>query len=121
MTDSSDEEHGPAKPSQLPRVTRALRARGRMWLRQQRQRHGALMRVKYLVAVVLPCWAALAGACGSDRDGKLALGATCSATSDCSPGLTCAFGLCHSQCRDTKSCPGGERCVSSGVASVCLL
>lgn len=62
----------------------------------------------------------LASGCSSDE----ARGGTvsgCTLNTDCSSNLVCTFGRCHVECRGTKDCPPGLRCVSTNDANVCQL
>lgn len=81
-----------------------------------------------LVAVLVgvATLAALPLACSSDdpqrrRLAKLAGG--CALNSDCEAPLVCAFELCHEQCRETRDCPDGQRCVRTDdpFINVCQL
>jgi hypothetical protein len=49
------------------------------------------------------------------------LNPACALNSDCDSPLVCVFSLCHNQCVQSRDCPDGERCVSSGQYNVCLL
>src|SRR6185436_17824084 len=53
--------------------------------------------------------------CGSSDEpggaGTLAEG--CLINTDCTNPLVCAFRRCHTECKDTRDCPAGQRCVAS--------
>ena len=53
---------------------------------------------------------------------KTALGDACVLNSDCQSPFVCAFRLCHVQCKTSRDCPSGARCVTSDRPSnVCQL
>ena len=50
-----------------------------------------------------------------------ALGGSCSRASDCAAPLACAFGRCRPECRQSRDCPPGSRCIVSGSGAACTL
>jgi len=74
----------------------------------------------WLLALSLPVVGA--AHCGSSGGvATVALAQECSINSDCDSPLVCAFGRCHAACAESRDCPLGERCVSSGAQGVCEL
>lgn len=72
-----------------------------------------------LVVSLVSSMAVLVG-CGGKSKPKP--GAACMFNSECQDPLACTFGLCHEQCKQTRDCPSGERCVSGpNAALVCQL
>jgi hypothetical protein len=65
--------------------------------------------------------------CGDEDEGATAaararLAEGCAINSDCTAPLVCAFERCHTQCKSTRDCPSGQRCVvSQAPLAVCLL
>jgi hypothetical protein len=45
----------------------------------------------------------------------------CSINSDCAAPLVCTFGRCHDQCKTSRDCASGERCIASPNGGVCQL
>jgi hypothetical protein len=64
---------------------------------------------------------AAAGAASCSKSSAVALDQACSINSDCDSQLVCAFGRCHDQCKSSRDCASGERCVVSGSVGVCQL
>lgn len=61
----------------------------------------------------------LAG-CGGNETPKA--GTMCIQNSDCNNPLSCTGGKCHNQCKETRDCPNGARCVKDSMNQlVCLL
>jgi hypothetical protein len=58
---------------------------------------------------------------GSKASDDVTLAQGCSLNSDCASPLICVFSLCHQACAESRDCPPGEQCVSSGGYYVCLL
>lgn len=54
----------------------------------------------------------LASAC-VDESPLLPVRSTCALTSECTSPLICAFQKCHVECKSSKDCAAGERCVQS--------
>jgi hypothetical protein len=48
-------------------------------------------------------------------------GATCGRSSDCAAPLVCGFGRCRAECRASRDCPPGSRCVAVGAGAACTL
>jgi hypothetical protein len=70
--------------------------------------------------------AGLANACSGNEALQTSDG--CSINTDCNNPLVCAFKRCHTQCKATRDCPQGERCVQvlepvtlAKLGSVCQL
>ncbi len=78
-------------------------------------RHGVLGAFLGLVFV------AAAGAASCSSSSTAGLDKACSINSDCASQLVCAFGRCHDQCKTSRDCLSGERCVASGSVGVCQL
>ncbi len=57
------------------------------------------------------------GASACVKAGSGAAGASCTSSSGCLPGLTCASGVCHAYCGAGGSCTGGASCLSYNNAS----
>ncbi len=62
-----------------------------------------------------------AGVASCNKSSGVGVDAACSINSDCASQLVCAFGRCHDQCKASRDCPSGERCVVSGSLGVCQL
>lgn len=80
---------------------------------------GSAVRTLAVASGVLLTVAPTATGCGSDS--KAPVAARCTLNSDCDAALVCTFGRCHAQCRATKDCRTGERCVQADGVSVCQL
>lgn len=61
----------------------------------------------------------LAAAACSGGNKKLAVSGACSLDSDCKDPLVCRFATCHQQCKETRDCPSGQRCLRVGDIGVC--
>src|SRR5688572_13795965 len=48
-------------------------------------------------------------------------GAACARASDCSAPLVCSYARCRVECRETRDCPLGTRCIASAGLGVCSL
>jgi hypothetical protein len=62
-----------------------------------------------------------AASCSSSSATPVGLADGCAVNSDCDAPLVCVFARCHEACAETRDCPTGERCVSSGKYNVCTL
>ncbi|HLK41313.1 MAG TPA: hypothetical protein VKU41_31395 [Polyangiaceae bacterium] len=79
-----------------------------------------LVRLGAGIALAVGAAAAVAVASCSSS-GSAGLDQTCSINSDCNGNLICAFGRCHNECKQSRDCATGERCVLSGTTGVCQL
>src|SRR5579862_5966586 len=77
-----------------------------------------LDRGSFGVVVGLVLLAAAASSCSSSA---VALDQGCSINSDCAAQLVCTFGRCHDQCKTSRDCASGERCIVSASGGVCQL
>ena len=75
-----------------------------------------------LVSLALALGAALACSDTADDRARLAqLSQPCSLNSDCRDPLSCSFGRCHVQCKESRDCSPGLRCVQVEGGGVCQL
>lgn len=65
-----------------------------------------------LAMLLMPLVFCFAAAC-ADETPLRQLKETCSLSSDCNAPLICAFQKCHVECKSSKDCAGGARCVQS--------
>lgn len=47
--------------------------------------------------------------------------AVCKFTSECDAPLVCIYGICHTQCEQTRDCPPDQRCIMADSGNICLL
>lgn len=66
--------------------------------------------VASLVVCVVP---AMFASCSADEPSGAALAEGCLINSDCTTPLVCAFRRCHNECKDSRDCAPGQRCVAS--------
>ena len=81
-------------------------------------------RPRAFLAILVPALlgVALGPAAGcTSETAKAGLALGCMLNSDCDSALVCSLGRCHAECRTSKDCPIGERCVKANGADVCLL
>ncbi len=81
--------------------------------------------MRYLVFLGASCGATfvLPVGCSSTAEGLLAasIAESCRINSDCKTPLVCAFERCHVECKESRDCSAGARCVPAGEVSVCQL
>jgi hypothetical protein len=58
--------------------------------------------------------------CSSDEPAT-PVAASCVANTDCSDPLSCSFGRCHRQCKESRDCPNPQRCINGEATGVCQL
>jgi hypothetical protein len=63
----------------------------------------------------------LAGCSGDSSSTTPPAGATCILASDCQDPLVCTAGRCHAQCKESRDCDFGQRCVKLGTTFLCQL
>src|SRR5437868_6601221 len=70
-----------------------------------------IARLAFVVALVLGC----------SSKSSPPTGAKCAVNTDCNNPLSCAFGVCHEICHETRDCPEGHRCITApgGAGTVC--
>ncbi len=74
-----------------------------------------------LGAVLGFAFVTVVGAVSCNSSSAVGLDHGCSINSDCASQLVCAFGRCHDQCKASRDCPSGQRCIVSTSAGVCQL
>lgn len=72
-----------------------------------------LARMVILLPALLGTGVLLSAGCEGEEVAVAMLGEGCLLNTDCNTPLVCAFRRCHTECKDSRDCSAGQRCVQS--------